>query len=269
MKTLPHTLHFPDGTSIDTEAADRLLGLGDQFLENWEADDADLPVSAKDADLPERKAEWAKIRPLFVAAPTLLSACAVIARAGDVRDDARRALLHGAIADAGAWSLLDPRLQAASLRALGGTKVDPLTIAYVAMGAQQAIQAMESGHLPHQVSDHYGGQWGFIQAITNEAWRLDAVIRAIVATEDGLDGVYLYEVAEPFGEQFARALVAEYSGDAPEADADAIARRLFDGFSMTAGTAPRDYEALLSQGARMEHAGDHEAAEEEPEGMKP
>jgi hypothetical protein len=48
-----------------TADADRLLGLSDQFMEDWKADDP------ADAERVERQAEYAVIRPLFVAAPEM------------------------------------------------------------------------------------------------------------------------------------------------------------------------------------------------------
>jgi len=69
-----YTMRFQDGSPIDTGAADRLLGLGDQFLEDWAADveENGCPADVKE-DLAELQREWSAIRPLLVAAPELLS----------------------------------------------------------------------------------------------------------------------------------------------------------------------------------------------------
>lgn len=301
MTTQSHTLHFPDGAMIDTAAAERLLGLGDQFIENWIADQADVPAAEKDPDLAERKAEWEAIRPVLASAPALLSTCVAIGRAGDVRDEQRRAQLHEAISEAGGWALLDPRMGPPSVPAVfdqgaglspaeigailgncnlriavtlenplalappnllpdqaqdGGGRVspgnpsaDPLTVAYVAMGASKAIRGCEFGVLPAEVSDHFSGELGFIQAVTDEAWRLDAVAYAL-EERGGLDGVFCYEVAEPFGEHFAKALIAEHMQEAPGASADAVATRMFEDFSLPTGAAAHDYAELLQQGTQ-------------------
>lgn len=231
MNTLRYTISFDDGEAIDTAAADRMLGLGD-------------------LSIPAGKNEWMKIRPLFAASPKLLSVCVEIARGYfDLGDSERWIRLYHAISEAGGWNLLDPHQQARAMQEMAGPQVEPLTIAYVAMGAGQAIRAC--GHLPSEVADRYNGQLGFIEAVIDKAWRLDAVVRAIEANQGGLDGVYVYEVAEPFGERYAEALIAESLGKGPDANPDAIAQALFKDFMAQADTASGDYKALLLQGVQM------------------
>jgi hypothetical protein len=58
--------------TFTTADADRLLGLADQFLEDW-AENA-IQSGAPDEEYEERHAEWQAIRPLLVAAPDLLKA---------------------------------------------------------------------------------------------------------------------------------------------------------------------------------------------------
>jgi hypothetical protein len=60
----------PPQHKFTVEDADRLLQLGDQFLEDWEENE-----SKDDPDCHERRAEWDAIRPLLAAAPDLLKAC--------------------------------------------------------------------------------------------------------------------------------------------------------------------------------------------------
>ena len=55
-----------DFTSAD---ADRLLGLADQFLEDWETNEG-----RNDPECKKRRAEWDAIRPVLVNAPKLLKA---------------------------------------------------------------------------------------------------------------------------------------------------------------------------------------------------
>ena len=47
--------------------AGRLLGLADQFLEDWESDEG-----KNDPECQERRAEWDAIRPLLATSPRLL-----------------------------------------------------------------------------------------------------------------------------------------------------------------------------------------------------
>ena len=61
-----HTL-----TKYTSEDADRLLGLGDQFLEDWALDAVN--ENSRDEDYEERNAEWEIYRPLFVAAPDMFA----------------------------------------------------------------------------------------------------------------------------------------------------------------------------------------------------
>jgi hypothetical protein len=65
------------------EDADRLLQLGDKFLDQW-ADRA-VQNGERDADYEERKAEWDGIRPLFRAAPSMLTVLkTLVSKADDV-----------------------------------------------------------------------------------------------------------------------------------------------------------------------------------------
>ena len=50
------------------EDADRLLGLADQFLEDWESGEGRNAPECK-----ERRSEWDAIRPVFANAPRLLA----------------------------------------------------------------------------------------------------------------------------------------------------------------------------------------------------
>lgn len=62
-------------SGFSTADADRLLGLADQFLEDWkETDRDDRRDGGVDPELVKRQAEYAAIRPLFVAAPEMFAA---------------------------------------------------------------------------------------------------------------------------------------------------------------------------------------------------
>ena len=60
-----------------TADADRLLGLADQFMEDWEANEG-----KDDQECAARRADWSAVRPLLVQAPAMLAALqALIERA--------------------------------------------------------------------------------------------------------------------------------------------------------------------------------------------
>jgi hypothetical protein len=66
--------------TFTTADADRLLGLADQFMEDWEANEG-----KDDPECAERRAEWNAIRPLLVQAPAMLTAIrTMIERADDI-----------------------------------------------------------------------------------------------------------------------------------------------------------------------------------------
>jgi hypothetical protein len=56
--------------SCSTQDVDRLLGLADQFLDDW-AEDAVQGVKP-DEGYEQRSAEWVTIRPLLLSAPAML-----------------------------------------------------------------------------------------------------------------------------------------------------------------------------------------------------
>jgi hypothetical protein len=56
--------------SCSTQDADRLLGLADQFLDDW-AEDA-VQGGKPDEDYERRSMEWKVIRPLLISAPAML-----------------------------------------------------------------------------------------------------------------------------------------------------------------------------------------------------
>ena len=54
--------------NFTVEDAGRLLGLADQFLEDWESDEG-----TDDPECKERRSEWDAIRPVLANAPRLLA----------------------------------------------------------------------------------------------------------------------------------------------------------------------------------------------------
>ncbi len=66
--------------NVTVEIADRVLGLGDQFLEDWALDA--VQAGSRDGDYEERNSEWRALRPLFASSPVLLNALRRIVEAG-------------------------------------------------------------------------------------------------------------------------------------------------------------------------------------------
>lgn len=80
-------------------------------------------------------------------------------------------------------------------------EVDHLTLAYVAIGAHDAIDDC----LPYSVSAHYGGQLGYINAVINHVPMLDNLSN--LQEDEQWDGCYAYEVAEEFGRRVGDAYI--------------------------------------------------------------
>jgi hypothetical protein len=99
----------------------------------------------------------------------------------------------------------------------------PLSIAWVAIGAMRELD--RRGGLSSQQCDAFGGQLGFVSAIVDHPSvpLLDEIADAV---EDGLTGVFAYEVAEPFGARVAAALL-----DDEPIDRNALAQQLVRGVS--------------------------------------
>ena len=97
---------------------------------------------------------------------------------------------------------------------------DHLTIAYIALGAADAIA--ECGH--DAVADIWRGpELNLVEEVIAWAGLLDA----LAETAD-LVGCFAYEVAQPFGEELTRALLTDSQCDA-RAVAPGIALRLVQG----------------------------------------
>lgn len=87
---------------------------------------------------------------------------------------------------------------------------DPLDIAYIAIGAKQALVNV-AGH--HDGLALLGGELGYIQTCIDHVGLLDR----LYAEQDGaFAGVWCYEVAEPFGQAYGKHLLQ--GGDLQEAD---------------------------------------------------
>lgn len=94
------------------------------------------------------------------------------------------------------------------------TRADTLTIAYVAIGAKEALlnDGARAAAEQRYNADDWNGELGFIETVTNAALMLDREAD-LVCAGDGFSGVFCYEVAEEFGEQFADALLDDRNAD--------------------------------------------------------
>lgn len=104
------------------------------------------------------------------------------------------------------------------------TAPDSLTLAYVAIGAHTSLVVDSLQPIQKQLyrANDWDGQMGFIEAVTNHALLLDQ-LADLVGGESGFTGVFLYDVAMPFGLEFGNALLAD-----PTADPRPIAERLIE-----------------------------------------
>ena len=93
---------------------------------------------------------------------------------------------------------------------------DPLDIAYITIGATQALAYWRAGPAKPFLFD---GELAYIEACIVQA---PALQRAWERVQDGFDLVWCYDVAEPFGDTYGKHLLA---GGTPEA-ADRILQAL-------------------------------------------
>lgn len=92
---------------------------------------------------------------------------------------------------------------------------EPLTVAYIAIGARQALDELPAQFNP----DDWSGESGFISTVVEYALMVDR----IGDEYDDFLGVWEYEVAEEFGLRFGRALLTDKTAPGK---AEAIAREL-------------------------------------------
>jgi len=106
------------------------------------------------------------------------------------------------------------QLTLASFDARGRVCADPSTIAYVAIGAHDAIKECPRGVIPESVAVQHDGELGFIEAVIKHALLLD---RMADAKNNELSCVFCYEIAEEFGHAYAKALI-NANGTTPSAE---------------------------------------------------
>lgn len=87
--------------------------------------------------------------------------------------------------------------------------IDSLDIAYIAIGAKQALEESEATH----AAAPFEGELAYVQTCIDQAELLD---RAWQGCSDVFPGVWCYEVAEPFGLAFGRHLLAGGAVEAAE-----------------------------------------------------
>lgn len=93
--------------------------------------------------------------------------------------------------------------------------VDCLDVAYIAIGAKRAL---DKSCTPYSEMP-FESEWGYIQACIDQAELLG---RTWQACSEAFPGMWCYEVAEPFGQDFGRHLLAGGSVDWAEAILDRI-----------------------------------------------
>ncbi|HFL2038786.1 TPA: hypothetical protein ACXIGC_000148 [Stenotrophomonas maltophilia] len=104
--------------------------------------------------------------------------------------------------------------------------IDALDIAYIAIGAKQALKDSPAGD---SAISRFEGELSYVQACIDQAGLLDRVWQEY---EGIFPGVWCYEVAEPFGYSFGKHLQL----DGSSADAERILRAIVVG-SMTSAIA--------------------------------
>lgn len=98
------------------------------------------------------------------------------------------------------WTAGEPSASTCSQLAVARTVAEPLTMAYIGIGAKEALRECPSVDL-----DLFDGELGFIGAAINHALFVDTVSDLFAGDHPG---VFAYEVAAPFGMAMARAMIA-------------------------------------------------------------
>lgn len=104
---------------------------------------------------------------------------------------------------------------------------DPLTIAYIALGAE-AAQRKALAECPSLSLDQYCGHIGYIDRVLESAPLVDAV-GDWLSEHDAHRGTFLYDVAETFGEDMGGILLdfpRQYPGSKVPEDAEGVLRHI-------------------------------------------
>lgn len=86
------------------------------------------------------------------------------------------------------------------------TEPDALTVAYVAIGARDALREIRASSSRVDL-DPFSGESGFVEEVIGHAMFVDLVGDWFDANGEH-PGVFAYEVAETFGDSIARAMIA-------------------------------------------------------------
>lgn len=103
--------------------------------------------------------------------------------------------------DVTAYASLEAAVAGEVKKDAGRTAADPLTLAYIAIGASDVLRR-ERVDL-----DAFNGELGFIEAVTDHALFVDTVADWFDANGEHC-GVFSYEVATPFGEAIALSMIS-------------------------------------------------------------
>lgn len=90
--------------------------------------------------------------------------------------------------------------------------IDNADIAFMAVGAAEAMNAMEHGDL-NRLIEQFEGRIGIMQEVIRHA---DTLARIYAEQEDAFGGVWAYEVAEPFGQRYVEALALGFEVNAEQ-----------------------------------------------------
>lgn len=99
-----------------------------------------------------------------------------------------------------------------------------LTAAYIAIGAHAALREASDASLSRLI-DAYGGELNLIDELCDDA----AMLNALADEARGrIGGVFVYEVAEPYGSAVAKSLLNGEQLDRRAVAADMLAEILID-----------------------------------------
>lgn len=105
----------------------------------------------------------------------------------------------------------------AQTEARSAPAIDNADIAFMAVGASEAMSAMGHRDL-NLLIDRFEGRIGIMQEVIRHA---DTLARIYAEQEDAFNGVWAYDVAQPFGQRYVEALALGF-----EANAEQLVRTL-------------------------------------------
>jgi hypothetical protein len=98
------------------------------------------------------------------------------------------------------------------------TAAEPLTIAYLALGARNALEEERRRHADDRIErlkERFGGELGIVEHVISFALPLDALFESITGNMDDWTGVYAYDICEVIGAEVVRWEMLEGPEDFP------------------------------------------------------